>query len=115
MTKEKIIEYLVELDLYHNSDDILIELLADEIAIYKAAMDDIRSDGTMSLQTDITRNPDKEPFNIINRSVAVREKSAKSIMNLCKMLGLSSVERKKMKMEMEAGEDEFERAFKDKN
>jgi P27 family predicted phage terminase small subunit len=108
--KKSILEYLQSRDLYHESDDILLDELIFNIKIAKEAKDDIATNG---LQTNITLDPTKQPYWVKNQSINTYQQCLKNIQSLFRQLGLSPNERQKLKIELAAKKDEFDSIFED--
>ena len=106
--KNLIKEYLIAKDLYHISDDILLNEIEFNIELLEECKADIRLNGH---KEDITRDPDKEPFFQKNRSVDVYQQALKNIQTLYRQLSQSPAERHKMKLELKAQLDAFDEAF----
>lgn len=105
---KRIKDYLIEQDLYHESDDILIHEIEFNIELMEQCKSDIRENGYM---IDITRNPDKEAFFQKSRSVDVYQQSLKNVQALFRQLVLSPSERHKLRVELNKGADEFDDVF----
>jgi len=106
--KETIKQYLVDQQLWHESDEILLDEIIFNVEMLNMAKEDIRLNG---IQLDITRDPDKEPFYQKNRAVDVYQQALKNIQGLYRQLILSPSERQKLKLELSKGEDEFDKIF----
>jgi len=106
--KESIKAYLIDQQLWHESDEILLEEIIFNREVLEIAKEDIRENG---IQIDITRDPDKEPFYQKNRAVDVYQQALKNIQALFRQLILSPSERQKLKLELSKGADEFDKIF----
>ena len=91
--KKSIEGYLKNQDLYHESDDILIQELVFNIELAQEAKADIKLNG---LQVNVTRNPDRDPYYQKNRSVDIYQQCLKNVQALFKQLILSPSERQKL-------------------
>ena len=106
--KQSIVDYLKEKDLYHKSDDVLIDELIFTVEVIYTSKNDIRQNG---IKVDITRSEEKEPFFQKNRAVDVYTQALKQLQTLFKLLALSPSERQKLKIEIDNDVDEFENEF----
>jgi len=106
--KKLIKAYLIDQQLWHESDEILLDEIEFNIEVLEICKIDIRENG---IKLDITRDPDKEPFYQKNRAVDVYQQSLKNIQALYRQLILSPAERQKLKLELTKGEDEFDKIF----
>ena len=106
--KEIIKQYLIDQQLWHDSDEILLDEIIFNIEMLELAKEDIRENG---IQLDITRDPDKEPFYQKNRAVDVYQQALKNVQALYRQLILSPSERQKLKLELSKGADEFDKIF----
>ena len=107
--KEVIKEYLVEKDLYHLSDDVLLVELEFNLELMETAKEDIRENG---MKIDITRDPDKESYFIKNRSIDIYQQCLKNIQAIYRQMVLTPEGRLKMKIELQNKQDEFDTIFK---
>jgi len=107
--KDLIIQYLEERDMYHTSDELLIDELLFNVEMMTTAKTAIREDGIM---IDITRDPDKDPFFQKNRAVDVYQQALKAMTGLMRQLALTPQERQKLKLSLLESEDEFDQNFK---
>jgi len=106
--KEKIITYLKDKDLFHETDMVLINEIEFNIELLKSTKEDIRENGW---QRNITRDPDKEDFFQKSRAVDVYQQALKNIQALFRQLILTPAERHKMKIELMNAIDEFDQIF----
>ncbi len=104
--KESIIKYLEGHLQYEDTDDIYIDELVFNLDIIKQCKKDMKDGDKIKLTSNITRNEHKENFLQRNRLLTVYNEALKNVLNLSKQLGLSPVDRKKLKMmEMESPDD----------
>lgn len=108
MLSDIIKQYLIDNNLYHESDDILIDEITFNVELLNTAKADIKENG---IKSDITRDPDKEPFFQKNRAVDVYGQALKQLTMLFRMLALSPSERQKLKLALEEGQDDFDKTF----
>jgi len=109
MSLKKIItDYLKDKDLYHESDEILVDELVFNIDLAKEAKEDIKANG---IEVNITRDPKKEPYYIKNKSIDIYQQALKNLQGLFRQLALSPSERQKLKIELSSKKDEFDEIF----
>ena len=106
--KKSILDYLQSRDLYHESDEILVEELLYNIKLAKMSKDDIAENG---LQMNITRDPNRDPYFVKNQSVNTYQQCLKNIQSLFRQLSLSPNERQKLKIELSLHKDAFDEIF----
>ena len=108
--KEVIKTYLKEKSSYEQVDDLLIDELVFNYDIMKQCKEDLYDVETMrfELLSDITRDPDKEPFLQKNRLLDIYNNAFKAVKDCYVKLGLTTQERFKMKLAiLEAGDASF--------
>lgn len=106
--KETILDYLKQRDLFHETDEVLIEELLYNIKLSKLAKKDIDSQG---IQVNITVDPNKNPYWVKNQAVNIYQESLNRIQSLYRQLSLSPNERQKLKIELSNKKDEFDEVF----
>lgn len=112
--KEVVVQYLKDKSAWEALDELLVEELLFNIEIMSQAKSDLydKTTGTYELVTNITRDPDKEPFYQKNRLLDTYNLAFKNVKDIYVKLGLTVQERIKLKLAMmEAGQDEFEEVF----
>ena len=109
--KKSILDYLQSRELYHESDELLIDELLYNIKLAKLAKQDIEENG---LQMNITRDPNRDPYYVKNQSVNTYQQCLKNIQSLFRQLSLSPNERQKLKIELALRKDEFDEIFDEK-
>lgn len=93
MSKKKIKEYLIEKEVYHAGYDFLIDLISDQISLYKIARKTIREEG-MSVPGSNINKKDSEGDNVIffyvrNQHLKTLQECIQNITSLTTKLGLS--------------------------
>lgn len=106
--REVIITYLQDRNLYHETDDLLVDELLFNIKLSKDAKESISSAGLM---INVTRNPEREAYYVPNPAVSIYQQCLKNIQALFRQLNLSPNERQKLKMELAGKPDEFDQIF----
>lgn len=103
--KDKIIGFLKSKDNYNEFDEILIDELLFNIEMAEMAKENIRNNG---ITVNVTRDPNKDDFHQMNRSISVYSTALKGIMTILTKLGTTPQERKKLKMTEAKTKDLFD-------
>lgn len=90
MTKDKIIDYLKEKEIYETVDDTLVDELIYNIKTIDNAKVDINKRGVI---VNVRSDPEADPYFQPNPSVAIYNNALKLIMSISKRLGLSPEDR----------------------
>ena len=90
-----ITKYLKGRNVYDKVDTTLIQMLVDSMEAYDMAWDDIRERG---LQVNIRKSADDEPYLQLNQSFAAQATSSKMITAISTKLGLTVLDRTKLKL-----------------
>lgn len=93
--KKELINYLKSRGGYVEGDEVLVDELVFNINLANEAKEDIKVNG---YQTNVTRNPNKDPYYQLNRSVNVYQIALKHINTLYSKLGLSPKDRIMLKL-----------------
>ena len=106
--KKSILDYLQSRDMWHESDEVLVDELVFNMGLSKQAKADIKKNG---ITMNITRDPKRDPYYVKNQSVNTYQQALKNIQSLFRQLSLSPNERQKLKIELSLRKDDFDDIF----
>lgn len=92
--RKNIVDLLEEKDNFRKADEILIDELVYHLSIIEAAKADIRTNGLMY---NATRDPDKQPYFVINQAYSIEKESTKIVQSIFRQLAIAPVDRLKVK------------------
>ena len=112
MIKEIITNFLEKKECYEAVDEMLIDEVVFNYEIMAQCKKEMRlPDGTLDLLSDITRDPDKEPFLQKNRLLDIYNTAFKNVKDTYVKLSLTVQERNKLKIALIEAIDEFGNIF----
>ena len=105
--KNSITAYLKEKGLYHETDEMLIDLLVENMGIIKTCIKDFGTNGVM---INVCKDPDREYFQP-NPAVHMFNRAVDQVKSLYTQLSLSPSVRQKLNLEIEGVLEDFDIQF----